>query len=86
MPEPLLTFDCYDDFIRAASLSEDRVSTLFNILKKLPKVNYDLMERLVFHLARYIKLLFFTFIKTVYNGIEGISNKCIFSLSANFFT
>lgn len=53
MPEPLLTFDCYDDFIRAASLSEDRVSTLFNILKKLPKVNYDLMERLVFHLARY---------------------------------
>ncbi|XP_050441866.1 unconventional myosin-IXAb-like isoform X2 [Adelges cooleyi] len=52
MPEPLLTFDCYDDFIRAASLSEDRVSTLFNILKKLPKVNYDLMERLVFHLAR----------------------------------
>jgi len=54
MPEPLLTFDCYDDFIRAASLSEDRVSTLFNILKKLPKVNYDLMERLVFHLARYL--------------------------------
>lgn len=53
MPEPLLTFDCYDDFIRAASLSEDRVSTLFNILKKLPKVNYDLMERLVFHLARF---------------------------------
>ncbi|XP_065224768.1 unconventional myosin-IXAa-like isoform X2 [Planococcus citri] len=52
MPEPLLTFECYDDFIRAASLTEDRVSTLFTILKKLPKPNYDLMERLIFHLAR----------------------------------
>ncbi|XP_034242565.1 unconventional myosin-IXAa-like isoform X3 [Thrips palmi] len=54
MPEPLLTFDCYDDFIRAAMLTEpaDRVSTLFAILKKLPKPNFDLMERLIFHLAR----------------------------------
>ncbi|XP_075221620.1 unconventional myosin-IXa-like isoform X2 [Lycorma delicatula] len=52
MPEPLLTFDCYDDFLRAASLTEDRVSTLFAILKKLPKPNFDLMERLIFHLAR----------------------------------
>lgn len=53
MPEPLLTYECYDDFIRAATLTEDRVSTLFTILKKLPKHNYDLMERLIFHLARY---------------------------------
>lgn len=52
MPEPLLTFDCYEDFLRAANLTEDRVSTLFAILKKLPKFNFDLMERLMFHLAR----------------------------------
>ncbi|XP_044740758.1 unconventional myosin-IXa-like [Chrysoperla carnea] len=54
MPEPLLTFDCYEDFIRAANLTDpqDRVSTLFAILKKLPKANFDLMERLIFHLAR----------------------------------
>lgn len=54
MPEPLLTFDCYEDFIRAANLTDaqDRVSTLFAILKKLPKPNFDLMERLIFHLAR----------------------------------
>uniref|UniRef100_A0A1B6CWZ1 Unconventional myosin-IXb-like n=2 Tax=Clastoptera arizonana TaxID=38151 RepID=A0A1B6CWZ1_9HEMI len=52
MPEPLLTFDCYDEFLRAANLTEDRVSTLFAILKKLPKPNFDLMERLIFHLAR----------------------------------
>lgn len=54
MPEPLLTFECYENFITAANLEDpqDRVSTLYDILKKLPPANYDLMERLVFHLAR----------------------------------
>ncbi|CAH0552647.1 unnamed protein product [Brassicogethes aeneus] len=54
MPEPLLTFDCYENFITAANLSADtdRIATLYDILKKLPPSNYDLMERLMFHLAR----------------------------------
>lgn len=54
MPEPLLTFECYENFITAANLddSQDRVTTLYDILKKLPPTNYDLMERLMFHLAR----------------------------------
>lgn len=54
MPEPLLTFEMYDEFLRASELSqqEDRINTLFAHLKKLPKPNYDLMERLVFHLVR----------------------------------
>uniref|UniRef100_A0A8D8RHW2 Unconventional myosin-IXb n=1 Tax=Cacopsylla melanoneura TaxID=428564 RepID=A0A8D8RHW2_9HEMI len=52
MPEPLLTFEYYEEFLRAAELTEDRVSTLFSILKTLPKPNFDLMERLIFHLAR----------------------------------
>ncbi|XP_066598985.1 unconventional myosin-IXb-like isoform X2 [Prorops nasuta] len=54
MPEPLLTFEYYDDFLHAANLTEphDRISTLFAILKKLPKPNFDLMERLIVHLAR----------------------------------
>lgn len=54
MPEPLLTFECYENFITAANMTDpqDRVSTLYDILKKLPKPNYDLMERLIFHLAR----------------------------------
>lgn len=54
MPEPLLTFECYENFITAANLKEDedRVATLYDILNKLPPANYDLMERLVFHLAR----------------------------------
>lgn len=54
MPEPLLTFECYENFITAANLANetDRVTTLYDILKKLPTPNYDLMERLMFHLAR----------------------------------
>ncbi|XP_012530085.1 unconventional myosin-IXa isoform X1 [Monomorium pharaonis] len=54
MPEPLLTYEYYDDFLHAANLTDphDRIGTLFAILKKLPKPNYDLMERLIVHLAR----------------------------------
>ncbi|XP_012281982.1 unconventional myosin-IXb isoform X2 [Orussus abietinus] len=54
MPEPLLTFEYYDDFLHAANLTDpnDRICTLFAILKKLPKPNFDLMERLIIHLAR----------------------------------
>ncbi|XP_056644974.1 unconventional myosin-IXa-like isoform X3 [Diorhabda sublineata] len=54
MAEPLLTFECYENFITAANLEVeiDRVTTLYDILKKLPPPNYDLMERLMFHLAR----------------------------------
>lgn len=53
MPEPLLTFDRYDDFLRASELSEsaDRVSTILSLIKKLPIAHHALLERLIFHLA-----------------------------------
>lgn len=53
MPEPLLTFDRYDDFLRASDLSDDsdRVHTLLSLIKKLPPVHHALLERLIFHLA-----------------------------------
>lgn len=53
MPEPLLTFDRYDDFLRAADLSDtsDRVQTLLSLIKKIPVTHHALLERLVFHLA-----------------------------------
>lgn len=53
MPEPLLTFDRYDDFLRASELSEttDRVSTMMSLIKKLPAAHHTLLERLIFHLA-----------------------------------
>lgn len=53
MPEPLLSFDRYDDFLRASELSEttDRVSTMMSLIKKLPAAHHALLERLIFHLA-----------------------------------
>lgn len=53
MPEPLLTFDRYDDFLRAADLSDttDRVQTLLSLIKKIPLTHHALLERMVFHLA-----------------------------------
>lgn len=53
MPEPLLTTDLYDDFLRASELSEttDRVSTMMSLIKKLPALHHTLLERLIFHLA-----------------------------------
>ncbi|XP_014260618.1 unconventional myosin-IXa-like [Cimex lectularius] len=52
MPEPLLTFDCYEYILRAANLTVNSMSTMFTFLKKLPSFNFDLMERLIFHFAR----------------------------------
>ncbi|XP_065577128.1 unconventional myosin-IXb-like isoform X4 [Artemia franciscana] len=54
LPEPVISNDVYEDLLRAIDISDskERVSTLFTTLKKLPQANYDLMERLVFHLAR----------------------------------
>lgn len=53
MPEPLLTFDRYDDFLRAADMldTNDRVQTLLSLIKKIPVTHHALLERLVFHLA-----------------------------------
>lgn len=54
MPEPLMTYELYDDFIRACELSDfmERIQTIYIHLHKLPMANFDVLERLVFHLAR----------------------------------
>lgn len=53
MPEPLLTFDRYDDFLRASDLPDtnNRVQTIMSLIKKLPSAHHALLERLIFHLA-----------------------------------
>lgn len=54
MPEPLMTFELYDDFLWATTISDpiEKVQVILNHISKLPKQNYDLLERLTFHLAR----------------------------------
>lgn len=74
LPEPLLTFDRYDDFLRAADLSEesDRVQTLMSLIKKLPPAHHALLERLVFHLARVA-------IREEYNRMSASSLAIVFA-------
>lgn len=54
MPEPLMTYELYDDFLWATTVTDqtERIQIIFNHISKLPKPNYDLLERLTFHLAR----------------------------------
>ena len=35
---------------------KEQVQCMFAVLEKLPKSNYDLFERLTFHLAKYVCL------------------------------
>lgn len=52
MPEPLMTD--YQGFLLATAISDtqEKVQTLFGHINKLPRSNYDVLERLIFHLAR----------------------------------
>lgn len=53
MSEPLLSFDLYDDFLRAADLDDnnDRIQTIISLTKNLQSSHQILFERLIFHLA-----------------------------------
>lgn len=54
LPEPLMTFEHYDDFMRAATLPDksDQLRAIYNMMQKLPTTNHGVLARLFFHLAR----------------------------------
>lgn len=54
MPEPLMTFELYDEFLWATAIQDvqERIQVIFSHISKLNRANYDLLERLTFHLAR----------------------------------
>ena len=56
MIEPLLTFERYDDFVRVGDMEDEPEQgvAVYSIIVKLPTKNYLLLQRLMFHLARYI--------------------------------
>ena len=56
LPEPLMTYELFDDFIRGTEIVDVRERTQFlvAVAKKLPIANYKLLERLLYHLARYV--------------------------------
>ncbi|CAL1546433.1 unnamed protein product [Lymnaea stagnalis] len=53
LPEPLLTFALHDDFLKSVSLPQDqRLQTLWTLLSKLPKANYNNFRYLIKFLAK----------------------------------
>ncbi|XP_034972858.2 unconventional myosin-IXb isoform X5 [Zootoca vivipara] len=54
LPDPLMTFAQYHDFLRAVELpgKQEQLCTIYSVLEQLPQANHDTLERLVFHLVK----------------------------------
>lgn len=57
LPEPLMTFTHYNDFLRAIELPEklEQLQAIYKVLEQLPTANFNTLERLLFHLVRVAK-------------------------------
>ncbi|XP_029470020.1 unconventional myosin-IXb isoform X3 [Rhinatrema bivittatum] len=54
LPEPLMTFTQYGDFLSAVELPDKReqLCAIYKVLEQLPQANHTTLERLVFHLVK----------------------------------
>ncbi|KYO41882.1 hypothetical protein Y1Q_0013874 [Alligator mississippiensis] len=54
LPDPLMTFAQYSDFLRAVELPEkqEQLCAIYSVLDQLPQANHNTLERLVFHLVK----------------------------------
>uniref|UniRef100_A0A671YTT9 Myosin IXB n=1 Tax=Sparus aurata TaxID=8175 RepID=A0A671YTT9_SPAAU len=57
LPDPLMTFTHYNDFLHAVELPEkqEQLHAVYKVLEELPTANFNTLERLVFHLVRVCK-------------------------------
>ncbi|XP_078141604.1 unconventional myosin-IXb isoform X7 [Centroberyx gerrardi] len=57
LPDPLMTFIHYNDFLRAVELpdKQEQLHAIYKVLEELPTANFNTLERLVFHLVRVSK-------------------------------
>ncbi|XP_029938651.1 unconventional myosin-IXb isoform X2 [Salarias fasciatus] len=57
LPDPLMTFTHYNDFLHAVELPEkqEQLHAIYKVLDELPTANFNTLERLVFHLVRVCK-------------------------------
>ncbi|XP_056304020.1 unconventional myosin-IXb isoform X3 [Danio aesculapii] len=57
LPEPLMTFTHYNDFLHAIELPEkqEQLQAIYRVLEQLPTANFNTLERLIFHLVRVAK-------------------------------
>lgn len=54
LPEPLMTFALYSEFLKAVELpgKQEQLCTIYKVLGQLPQANYNTLERLIFHLVK----------------------------------
>ncbi|XP_039999529.1 unconventional myosin-IXb isoform X2 [Xiphias gladius] len=57
LPDPLMTFSLYSDFLHAVELPEkaERIRAVYQKVDELPPASYNTLERLIFHLVRVAK-------------------------------
>ncbi|MCJ8731902.1 hypothetical protein PDJAM_G00204560 [Pangasius djambal] len=57
LPDPLMTFNLYNDFLYAADVPEksERLQAIYRKIEELPAPNYTTLERLIFHLVKVAK-------------------------------
>ncbi|XP_045543398.1 unconventional myosin-IXb isoform X10 [Salmo salar] len=57
LPDPLMTFIHYNDFLRAVEHPEkqEQLHAIYKVLEQLPSACFNTLERLVFHLVRVSK-------------------------------
>ncbi|XP_050989221.1 unconventional myosin-IXb isoform X2 [Labeo rohita] len=57
LPDPLMTYSLYNDFVYAADLPEasERLRAIYRKLDELPPSNFSTLERLIFHLVKVLK-------------------------------
>ncbi|XP_075437823.1 uncharacterized protein LOC142476218 [Ascaphus truei] len=54
LPEPLMTFAQYNEFLRAVELPgrQEQLCAIYKVLGQLPQAHYNTLERLIFHLVK----------------------------------
>ncbi|XP_062869528.1 si:zfos-588f8.1 isoform X3 [Trichomycterus rosablanca] len=57
LPDPLMTFNHYNDFLHAVELPEkqEQLMAIYSVIDELPTANYQTLERLIFHLVKVSK-------------------------------
>uniref|UniRef100_A0A3Q2U3P4 Myosin IXB n=1 Tax=Fundulus heteroclitus TaxID=8078 RepID=A0A3Q2U3P4_FUNHE len=57
LPDPLMTFAHYNDFLHAVELPEkqEQLQAIYKVLEELPTASFNTLERLIFHLVRVSK-------------------------------
>ncbi|XP_077862690.1 unconventional myosin-IXAb-like, partial [Saccoglossus kowalevskii] len=85
LQHPLMSFELYDDFLRAAHLTnpQERIQSLYDVITKLPKANYDILERLMFHLARVVECIISEQLKKLKSTLADLQTLEIAETTAN---